>query len=132
MQTIVISYLTGLEVSINFSIYLLYGYSTSIILTGVGLFGYIGIHSGDIAHLKTYVLLNMVVMFVRMIEFMTTVQQNYILLIANLYSLMLCVCINRYIKNVSQIAIGNPVQDEGSMHIQNEQVGLEYKIASIV
>jgi hypothetical protein len=130
-QEIVITYLTGTEVVINFIIYLLYNYSIALVFVATSLFGYVGIQSVNIVYLKTYVLLSMIISFVRL---MSINQQNYILLLLmNFYSISVCISVSRYIKNVSEVVIGNPIQDE-DMHIQiqNEQLGPEYKVASLV
>jgi len=132
MQAIVISSLTGAEIASNFTLYLVYGYPTSLVFTAIGLFGYIGIHSGELAYLRTYVLLSMIVSFVRMIEFITATQINYILPLVNFYSMLVCLYVARYIKSVSQVVIGSPVHDE-AMNTQNDnQGGTEYKVASFV
>jgi hypothetical protein len=130
-QEIVVSYLTGAEVAINFTVYLLYGYSTSLVFMAISLFGYVGIHNINIAYLKTYILLSMILSCVRILSMN---QQNYILLlIMNFYSISVCMSMSRYIKSVSEIVIGNPVQDEGThIQIQNDQVGTEYKVASLI
>jgi hypothetical protein len=131
-QEIMISSLTGTEVAINLTVYMLYGYSTALIFTVIGLFGYVGIHAAHVAYLRAYVLLSMIVTFVRIIEFMTSIQQQYILLFMNIYSISVCLTVNSYIKNVSQVVIGNPVQDEDNQFQNEHHSGTEYKVASIV
>jgi hypothetical protein len=121
--------MTGSEIAINLTLYLLYGYSSALVFSAISLFGYVGIHAKNLVYLRTYVFLSLIVAVARIIEFMALQKTYYILVFINVYSLSVCFYVNRYIKNVSEVVIGNPVTSEDQEQVQD---GPEYKIAVVV
>jgi hypothetical protein len=132
---IILTYLTGLEIVANFSSYLLYGYTTPLVFTGIALFGYIGVETINMTYMRVYMLLSMTVSFMRILEFMYLLQFEharslYSLPFMNVYTMIVCFYMNKYMYQNSIRFIEND-KSHIEIDIEDEYRRSDYKNTSL-